>query len=44
MATYGIELEAFTAIVARAREASSMKGNPIELTEVELLEILHNAL
>jgi alcohol dehydrogenase class IV len=44
LAAYGIELEAFTAIVARAREASSMKGNPIELTEEELLEILHNAL
>jgi alcohol dehydrogenase class IV len=43
LAAYGIELKAFTAIVANARKASSMKGNPIELTEEELLEILHNA-
>jgi len=43
LAAYGIESAAFADIVAKARQASSMKGNPIELTEEELLEILHKA-
>jgi len=43
LAVYGIESEAFADIVAKARQASSMKGNPIELTEDALLEILHKA-
>lgn len=44
LAAYGIEEKNFADIVVKARTASSMKGNPIELTEEELLETLHNAL
>jgi len=34
----------FAAVVAKSQIASSMQGNPIRLTEAELLEILHKAL
>jgi len=44
LAAYGIEEKDFTDIVVKARTASSMKGNPIELTQGELLEILQKAL
>jgi alcohol dehydrogenase class IV len=44
LAAYGIEEKDFTDIVAKACHASSMKGNPIELTQGELLEILQKAL
>jgi alcohol dehydrogenase class IV len=44
LAAYGIEEKDFTDIVAKSRKASSMKGNPIELTKEELLEILQKAL
>ena len=44
LAAYGIEEKDFTDIVAKARHASSMKGNPVELTQGELLEILEKAL
>lgn len=44
LAAYGIEEKDFADIVINARTASSMKGNPIELTKGELLETLHNAL
>jgi alcohol dehydrogenase class IV len=44
LAAYGIEKKDFTDIVAKSRKASSMKGNPIELTKEELLEILQKAL
>jgi alcohol dehydrogenase class IV len=44
LAAHGIEVKDFTDIVAKAGKASSMRGNPIELTEEELLEILHRAL
>jgi len=43
LAAYGIEKTALKKIAAKARQASSMKGNPIELTDEELLAILHNA-
>ena len=43
-AAYGIEEKDFADIVVKARTASSMKGNPIELTKEELLETLHKAL
>ena len=43
LAAYGIEEKDFTDIVVKARKASSMKGNPIELTQEELREILHKA-
>ena len=43
LAAYGIKEKDFADIVAKSRKASSMKGNPIELTKEELLEILHKA-
>ncbi len=43
LAAYGIEAKDFADIVAKARQASSMKGNPVELTHKEMLEILHQA-
>ena len=39
----GIRQEYFPDIVAKARRASSMKGNPIVLTDEELTQILVNA-
>jgi alcohol dehydrogenase class IV len=44
LAMQGIDVKDFTDIVAQASRASSMRGNPIELTDDELLEILHEAL
>ena len=44
LAAYGIEKEDFTDIAAKAQRASSMKGNPVELTEEELLAVLQKAL
>jgi alcohol dehydrogenase class IV len=43
LADYGIKQRDFPAIVDKARHASSMKGNPIELAPDELLEILQRA-
>ena len=44
LAAYGIEEKDFTEIVEKARNASSMKGNPVELAKDELLGILQKAL
>ena len=44
LAAYGIEEKDFTEIVEKACNASSMKGNPVELTKDVLLEILQKAL
>jgi alcohol dehydrogenase class IV len=41
---YGLTEADFRAAVAKAQKASSMKGNPIELTETELLTVLKSAL
>ncbi len=41
--TYGIEPEHFPDIASKAAQASSMKANPVSLTEGELLEILQRA-
>src|SRR5687768_4982289 len=41
--TYGIRPENFDALCERAAKASSMKANPIPLTDAELREILHLA-
>ncbi|NQU41853.1 iron-containing alcohol dehydrogenase, partial [bacterium] len=41
---YGITSGDFPDIVEKAREASSMKGNPIELTRKELAAILQRAM
>ena len=43
LAEYEIKASDFHSIVAKSRNASSMKGNPIELTEAELLTVLNNA-
>lgn len=40
----GVKEDEFNQIVEKASRASSMKGNPISLTEEELLSILQNAL
>ncbi len=43
LSAYGIKEADFPAVVAKSRNASSMKGNPITLTEEELLQILQKA-
>ena len=44
LASFGITPNDFPVIVAQAQQASSMKGNPIELSALELHEILHQAI
>ena len=44
LSTYGISEADFPAIVDKSRNSSSMKGNPIVLTDVELTAILQDAL
>lgn len=44
LSAYGIKREDFPAIIEKARASSSMKGNPLELTEEELQEILERSL
>ncbi len=41
---YGIQEKDFAGLVERARKASSMKGNPIELTRDEVFLILERSL
>jgi alcohol dehydrogenase class IV len=43
LATYGILKSDFPEIISQARKTSSMKGNPIELTDYELSQILELA-
>jgi alcohol dehydrogenase class IV len=40
---YGIRESDFPAIVEKAAKASSMKGNPIQLTDAELMQILEES-
>jgi alcohol dehydrogenase class IV len=40
---YGLDEPDFPAVVAKAKKSSSMKGNPIELTDSELVGILKKA-
>jgi alcohol dehydrogenase class IV len=40
---FGLKEQDFPGIVEKARKSSSMKGNPIELADDELMEILENA-
>ncbi len=40
---FGLKEQDFPVIVEKAKKSSSMKGNPIELTDDELMEILENA-
>jgi alcohol dehydrogenase class IV len=42
--SYGIEEEQIADLAAKARNASSMKANPITLTDSELHEILARSL
>jgi alcohol dehydrogenase class IV len=44
LAHLGLSKADFPAVVAKSQIASSMQGNPIRLTEAELVEILHKAL
>lgn len=44
LATYGIENDHIQLIVEKAKAASSMKGNPVTLTEQELIHIIKRAL
>ncbi|MDP7012307.1 MAG: iron-containing alcohol dehydrogenase [Verrucomicrobiota bacterium] len=44
LSTYGITEKDFPAIIDKARHASSMKANPVNLTDDELTEILRTAL
>jgi alcohol dehydrogenase class IV len=41
--TFGLDESSFSEAVAKAKKASSMKGNPIELRDEELIDILHRA-
>jgi len=43
LAEYGIKEADFSNIVEKSKNASSMKGNPIVLTEAELLAVLEKA-
>ena len=43
ISTYGIMEEDFPEIILKANEASSMKANPVELSDVELAEILRQS-
>jgi alcohol dehydrogenase class IV len=44
LSRFGLNEDAIPRIVAQAQKASSMKGNPIALTEDELADILRQAL
>jgi alcohol dehydrogenase class IV len=44
LAQLGLSKADFPAVAAKSQVASSMQGNPIRLTEAEILEILHKAL
>ncbi len=44
LCTYGITEADVPAIVEKSKNASSMKGNPLPLTDRELADILHSAL
>ncbi len=44
LGTYGLSAAALPDLIQKATRASSMKGNPIELTESELRQILQHAL
>jgi alcohol dehydrogenase class IV len=44
LASYGLRESDFTGLIAKAKNASSMRANPVTLTDAELAEILRNAL
>ncbi|MDI6768879.1 MAG: iron-containing alcohol dehydrogenase [Anaerolineales bacterium] len=43
LSAYGLTADAYPVIVAEAKKSSSMKGNPVALTEQELVGILEKA-
>jgi alcohol dehydrogenase class IV len=43
LSEYGVVADDVSGVVEKAREASSMRGNPIELTDEELGEVLGSA-
>jgi alcohol dehydrogenase class IV len=43
LAQFGLQQKDFETIIAKAKKSSSMKGNPIELTDDELLDIIRQA-
>jgi alcohol dehydrogenase class IV len=43
LTAFGLEEEDFPTVVAKAQKSSSMKGNPISLTDDELMEILERS-
>ena len=43
LAEFGLKEQDFQTVVAKSRKSSSMKGNPVKLTDDELLEILKKA-
>jgi alcohol dehydrogenase class IV len=44
LAVFGLQESDFPVVTAKAKNASSMKGNPITLTDAELTEILSKSL
>ena len=44
LVSYGVTKSDFPVIIAQAKKASSMKGNPIDLTDFELSQIMELAL
>lgn len=44
LGAFGVKTEHFSEIISFAKNSSSMKGNPVKLTEVELSDILTRAL
>ncbi len=40
LAEFGLKVQDFPTVVAKAKKSSSMKGNPITLADEELMEIL----
>ena len=44
LASYGLDQEQISAVVAAAQKASSMRGNPIELSDEEVREIVTGSL
>jgi alcohol dehydrogenase class IV len=44
LATYGLTTDDLPTVVNKSKNASSMKGNPIQLSEAELAHILEQAL
>jgi alcohol dehydrogenase class IV len=44
LGTYGVKATEFADVIGRARHSSSMKGNPIELSDAELLGVLEAAM